>query len=519
MTTTRMSAIGATLLALAVAGLGLAAPPEPRAEPLGAAGVASCVACHNSTVADAASHPFATRYDSHEFILLSEGRTWPREDPHSAAYRGMTNELGRKMLSRLPQGHDAVWVAAHCATCHAVDTLAGDDATPPVHDHVTRFDTKDGVSCTACHGTAKAWQTQHYEERTDAAGVKSLPWRKLDPAAKAKAGLRDLRDPAVKARLCATCHVGSDELGRVVTHDLYAAGHPPLPPFELATYLEGEPRHWAPTAKLPHFDKLAEDPGKLWRRYHSHPAGDEVPAGRELAAGAVAALRAEATMLQTGTDSTRDGLDFARFDCSACHHDLKTPSDRQARGPKHGAPGRPTLRPSIAALAGVVAAHAAASPDATLKASAAEFATKWDALSAAAVERPFGNADAVRIAAADLVRWCDAFLDVQSRHPAALYSEAQVAALRQRLGDAALGEANRDPEAALVLTWGYVALSDGLPADRLAALAKVLPTTVRPRPAGAAREPAALDWQSRQSRLNGYRVEDFVTPFRALTSR
>ncbi len=517
MTTTRTSALGATLLALAVAGLSLAAPPAPRVEPSCTAGVASCVACHNAAAGDAANHPFATRYRSNEFILLSEGRTWPREDPHSAAYRGMTNDLGRKMLARLPQGKDAGWVAGNCATCHAVDTLAGDSTAPPPGDHAGRFDTLDGVSCTACHGTATAWQTRHFEERTDAAGVKSLPWRQLDPAEKAKAGLRDLRDPSVKAKLCATCHVGSDELGRVVTHEMYAAGHPPLPPFELATYLDGEPRHWSPTAKLPYFDALAKNPGELWRRFHAQPAGVEVPAGRELAVGAVAALRAEATLIEAGTESSRDGLDFARFDCLACHHDLKTPSDRQARAPKHGAPGRPTLRPSIAALAEVVAAHAAASPDATLQASAADFAAKWDALSAAAVEKPFGNPNAVRSAAAGVVRWCDAFLDVQSRHPAALYPAAQVAALRQRLGDAALGDANRDPEAALALAWGYVALSDGLPADRLAALAKVLPTTVRARPTAATREPAGLDWVSRQSRLNGYRVADFVTPFRALT--
>ena len=151
------------------------------------------------------------------------------------------------------------------------------------------------------------------------------------------------------------------------------------------------------------------------------------------------------------------------------------------------------------------------------RASAADFAAKWDALSAAAVGKPFGDPDAVRVAAAGLVRWCDAFLDVQSRHPAALYSESQVTALRQRLGDAALGDANREPEAALALAWGYVALSNGLPDDRLAALAKVLPTTVRARPAAGAREPAPLDWRSRQSRLNGYRVADFAAPFRALS--
>ncbi len=507
MTTTRAGGVAVTLVTLAVGGLSLAAPPRDP-EPARAAGVASCLACHNATPPDAKAHPFATRHQSHEFVLLSEGQTWPREDPHAAAYRGMTNDLGRKMLTHLPQGKDAAWVAGHCATCHAVETTPA--GGPP-----RRFDTADGVSCAACHGTATAWQTAHYKERTDAAGKKSLPWRDLDPAEKAKAGMTDLRDPAVKAKLCVTCHVGDDATGRVVTHEMYAAGHPPLPPFELATYLDAQPRHWAPTAALPHFAANRTDPGELWRRYHAQPADAEVPAGRELAAGAVAALRAEALLLEAGADSTRDGLDFARFDCLACHHDLKSPGDRQARGPKQGPPGRPTLRPSIAALAAAVAAHAEASPDATLKAAAADFGAKWDRLGAAAVARPFGDPDAVRVAAADLARWCDAVLDVQSRHATPLYPKGQLARLQRILGDAALGDANRDPEAALVLAWGYLALAGG-PAD---GLAKVLPPTVRARPPAGAREPGALDWRTRQRQLNAYRVGEFAAAFRALVDR
>ena len=44
-------------------------------------------------------------------------------------------------------------------------------------------------------------------------------------------------------------------------------------------------------------------------------------------------------------DTPKDQLlDFAHFDCYACHHDLKVPSWRQKRGYR-GAPGRPTMKP------------------------------------------------------------------------------------------------------------------------------------------------------------------------------
>ena len=32
--------------------------------------------------------------------------------------------------------------------------------------------------------------------------------------------------------MCLSCHLGNAREGRVVTHEMYAAGHPPLPGFE-----------------------------------------------------------------------------------------------------------------------------------------------------------------------------------------------------------------------------------------------------------------------------------------------
>ena len=56
--------------------------------------------------------------------------------------------------------------------------------------------------------------------------------------------MTDLWDPVRRAETCASCHVGNHDEGKVVTHAMYAAGHPPLPGFETATFGDLEPRHW-----------------------------------------------------------------------------------------------------------------------------------------------------------------------------------------------------------------------------------------------------------------------------------
>src|SRR5947209_12356109 len=56
--------------------------------------------------------------------------------------------------------------------------------------------------------------------------------------------MTDLWDPAKRTALCASCHIGNKEQGKFVTHEMYAAGHPPLPGFEVATFSNQMPRHW-----------------------------------------------------------------------------------------------------------------------------------------------------------------------------------------------------------------------------------------------------------------------------------
>ncbi len=73
--------------------------------------------------------------------------------------------------------------------------------------------------------------------------------------------MRDLTPARQQAQLCLDCHVGNIEKGMFVTHDMYAAGHPPLPAVELRTLIEEMPRHWQSPKDL-----LAEG-------FHKTPSG------------------------------------------------------------------------------------------------------------------------------------------------------------------------------------------------------------------------------------------------------
>ena len=58
--------------------------------------------------------------------------------------------------------------------------------------------------------------------------------------------MTNVRDPVRRTELCLSCHVGDIACGKFVTHDMFAAGDPPLPAFEIETFLEQMPPHWRP---------------------------------------------------------------------------------------------------------------------------------------------------------------------------------------------------------------------------------------------------------------------------------
>jgi hypothetical protein len=483
------------------------------------AGIGECVFCHYGSDKDKAVG-FA-KYKSTEFVRLNESSTWEGKDPHSKAFAVLSEPLGKQMLQNLKIKDIAE--APQCLTCHAVDM------TPTAKLAGKTFAVDDGVSCNGCHGLKETWQSKHYK----APMGNVIPWRTAAPAEKLEAGMNDLRNPVVKAKLCASCHVGSPSQGKVVTHDMYAAGHPPLPPFELVTYIEGEPRHWGYPTELPYFKTVPAD--KQWDLYRFHPADQESYLARHLAAGAVAASLAEAELLEADAEKG-EGIDFARFDCYACHPDLTYPSDRQKRGYPDGAPGRPTLRVSTGALAGVVADHAAGIADKppksdgvnALKGKATGFHDCWAALRRAAVDRPYGDPKKVAEAAKAHIAWCNGFLQVQHDARDPLYTPGAARQLATMLAAAAATPRNvADPEAAFDFVWAYTALAreEKLPlaADKLEKLGQVVPLTVRAEPfsqPGNGKDkagPVTARFADRMRRLNAYSADNFLAPFKDLT--
>src|SRR5262245_43482021 len=206
-------------------------------------GIAACRACHSGADMGQAKG-FVDSYQSNEFVLLNESTTWDEKDIHSAAMDCLAAPLGKQMEEILkkhrPEGYSTA-TSAECLTCHSTDLSPRKPlADKTINDFATL---PGGVTCTLCHGLHQTWQVEHYGEPTQKG--QPLPWRSKPPAYKFSTGMHDLRNPVVKAALCVSCHVGNHAEGKVVTHEMYAAGHPPLPPFELASFMEGQPKHWA----------------------------------------------------------------------------------------------------------------------------------------------------------------------------------------------------------------------------------------------------------------------------------
>lgn len=404
-------------------------------------GADNCIRCHlQPTEADRRPGGAA------EFLRMDESTIWQKEDLHGKAFEALSTPLARRMQSILKY---EVSKRTECLCCHAVDLVP---EKKPADKALGDFYTSFGVGCEACHGFAIEWNTPHARPT----------WRAITPADKAKLGQVDLRDPATRAARCAACHVGSPAGGKVVTHEMYAAGHPPLPPLEVMTFSRDQPMHYKSPKDLPYFQTL--DPTKAWELFH-YRKGESQPA-RLVAAGALGSFRAAVRTLAeaAGEAHSRTGLlDFAHFDCAACHHDLKLPSWRQERG-FAGAPGRPLPNTGPISLLRVVLDHGAAAAPA-LKPAADEFAAKHARLVKAFDARPFGDAAAIAAATRDLVSWADSAEKVLE---AVVYTPEETRKLLTMIANAAAAPARSpspglDFDAAQQLFWAFEVLRNECP--------------------------------------------------------
>jgi hypothetical protein len=400
-------------------------PTPPQARDLRYLGVRFCIGCHTQK----------NEYED-DYVELNEYLTWKTEDKHSLAYINLTGERGRRMGQIL--GYN-VTDDARCLSCHGL-------ANVPENQRANEFHKENGVSCEGCHGPAQKWGAEH----------SSKDWRLVTFQEKQAKGMVNVRDPAERTQICASCHIGSVQERKVVTHEMYAAGHPPLPGFELATFSERLPRHWRLRKDIPYLRDTA--PKAVKDRFDFQNATFE-NTKLVLVSSVVAVRDAMAFLERRARDDSaaRDAAkaqrspwpDYAQFDCYACHHDLKVPSWRQARG-YVGAPGRPQVRPWPLALVELAVRHTA-KDDASSRAETSKLQMARRALDQATSAQPFGDPAQVSAAASGLKSWAESLV---SRTVAADFDPTAALRLLKTLC-AMAAERAPDYDSARQIAWAF----------------------------------------------------------------
>jgi len=251
-------------------------------------GTLSCssVSCHGQPEPQVSSASYGQAYHQ-----------WLSGDPHGQAGLRTLQPGFQEMLKRASQRPDGgvdPRVYAQCAKCHDPVGTGESKAGASPSQFITR-----GIGCESCHGPAREWISKHYERDISREQLREL-------------GMVDTKNVLVRARLCASCHVGSAE--NDVTHDMLAAGHPPLR-FEMAS-------HQALIARK-HWDDSV--------RRHAQPDHEvQLWAAGRLASAEAALSLLEGRAKRAATDETRTGTDrkgawpeLAEYNCFACHQSLR----------------------------------------------------------------------------------------------------------------------------------------------------------------------------------------------------
>jgi hypothetical protein len=352
-------------------------------------GTKACIECHDQK-------------EVRKGLLCScqEYPIWKEKDKHRDAYLVLGGERSKLIERNLGWKEGQAMTDESCRACHGVII------TDEKRKHES-FMLEEGVSCVICHGAYEDWVDPH------GSYLNRKKWRELSRTEReTEKGMTDLWNPVRRTELCASCHIGNHKEKKFITHEMYAAGHPPLPGFEVALFGEEMPRHWILQRK--------KDPQAQKDLQYN---GTDRELTRLLLVGAATSLResmrllhSQAVECQKGKDDTdKASLDLSNFDCYACHHDLKSKSWRQERG-FSGKPGRVPMRPWPTALI-KLAIHHAAVDDAEAKKLLDEFAARLKALRDTCDAQPYGDAAKVAPAAKALDEWANTLADRLNKKP------------------------------------------------------------------------------------------------------
>ena len=367
-------------------GVGMAQESSPDGDGARFLGAQNCARCHRDG---------PTQFDIDAgvagFISLNEANIWAQNDKHAIAFklidfestptedRSESQRLSQQICDRL--GIDDLSNAQQCLSCHA-NWVQG-HPRPPTY--------KNGVTCESCHGASSRWQEKHAEPT----------WRKMSPEEKfSKYNFVNVRDPVHRAEQCYSCHIGSSDQGKIVNHEMFAAGHPPLPGIEIESFARQMPPHWQYLNEKDEFKFRPEYVAANFPHVNDQ-AGNEMYRTRAVVLGGVTAMREAIELFVDQSAGSEQQPELAVYDCFACHHDLKMPSWRQQRG-FVGTPGRPRMRPWPTALVRLGIFHAF-SNKAGFEQHDDVFQQRLNAVHQALDARPFGDRAAIRKAGLTLV--------------------------------------------------------------------------------------------------------------------
>lgn len=359
-------------------------------------GSSDCQRCHYNGPA-----AIDRRLGSNTRVTLTESRVWEEHDRHSKAHVVLTGERGKQMAAVL--GYD-VTNDQRCLSCHS--NWQKGHPKPEVFE--------EGVSCESCHGAASEYGDEHRKKDF---------WKKTPQEKEETYGLIDVHNPAKRSQQCLSCHVGNTAEGKVVTHDMFAAGHPPLPGIAVESFAERMPPHWQTIGEK---TLLSPEDRALITQLLGIKEG-ELQRSKAVAVSAVATLRESVSLLASQAEEAAqvDGGQWpqlAQFDCYACHHELQSPSWRQAQrtrdfvpwsesasGLIRVRPGRPQPPQWPEALILAAVRHAGES-EAESQSLVREYYTKTNALRKVFDTQPFGRPKEIAPEAAQLAAWLDSVM-------------------------------------------------------------------------------------------------------------
>ena len=194
-------------------------------------GTRECIRCHKAPTADDIADKITDFYD------LTEYPTWAEKDKHSLAYQVLKNSRSRQMglLLGIKPETDASLPRLPRRQRRCQPVCRGRPAQDPGEGRELRGLPRASVEV----------------------GRRSLASRSLakgqgpHPRRQERRGFVDLRDAVTGAEVCLSCHVGNAQQGKVVTHEMFAAGHPPISGFEIETFSRAMPQHWKPASAQP----------------------------------------------------------------------------------------------------------------------------------------------------------------------------------------------------------------------------------------------------------------------------